>query len=287
MKLLLLAAAVALLTVSGAAWHASAAESPTLQPTPEQKVVHDPTEFKTYMDALHVKDPAARGAAMEQFVARYPHSAALAVALQQAMGAYQAAGNGAKVEEIAGRLIKLDPKNVQALAILTFAKMNEGTPSSIAEAEELAERGLKLLPGWKSEPGVTKAQFATMHRETNAVFYDAIGLHDLLVKDYAAAREPLRRSLELKHGTFVENYRLAVAELEMKPTDPEGFWYIAKSIDLARSQNPDAAGKIEPYGSEKYRAYHGSMDGWDALLVRVAREKAPPKRFTVAPARAK
>jgi tetratricopeptide (TPR) repeat protein len=287
MKLLLLAAAIAFSMMSATPPGAMAAESKTLQPNAEQKVVHDPKEFKAYMDAVRTKDPAARGAAMEQFVARYPHSTVLAEALEQAMSAYQAAGNGAKVAETAARLVKIDPKNVQALAILTFAKMNEGTPAAVGEAKGLAERGLKLLPGWKSAPGVPKAQFAAMRRETSAVFYDAIGLADLYVKDYAAARDPLRRSLEIKNGTFVENYRLAVAELEMKPTDPEGFWYIAKSIDLARSENPDAAGKIEPYGSEKYRTYHGSMDGWDALLLRVAREKAPPKRFTVTAAPAK
>lgn len=286
MKHLLLAAAVVALTVGAAPSHAAAAESKTLQPTAEQKAVHDPREFKAYMDALRTKDPAARGAAMEQFAAHYPHSAALSQALEVAMAAYQAAGNGAKVVEVAERLVKVDSKNVSALAILAFAKMNEGTSASVNEAKEMAERGLKLLPGWKSAAGVSKAEFATMRRETSVVFYDAIGLADLYVKDYAAAREPLRRALEIKNGTFVENYRLGFAELEMMPIDPQGFWYIAKSIDLARSENPDAASKIEPYGSAKYLKYHGSMDGWDALLVRVAREKTPPKRFTVSPAAA-
>lgn len=287
MKHLLLVAAIALSTVSVTQQRATAQESRGLQTTTQQKTIHDPKEFKAYMDALHIQDAAKRGAAMEAFADHYPHSAAYPEALEQAMGAYQAAGNGPKVGEVAARLVKFDPKNVQALAILTFAKMNGGTAESVAEAKELAERGLKLLPGWKGAPGLTKAQFASMHKETSAVFYDAIGLADLYVKDFAAAREPLRRSLELKSGTFVENYRLAVADLEMNPIDPQGFWYVAKAIDLARSQNPDAAAKIEPYGSEKYRKYHGSMDGWDGLLVTVAREKAPPKRFTVTQAPAK
>ncbi len=286
MKHLLSVAAIALLATWAGQGPAMSAESTTLQPTNEQKVVKDPKEFKAYMDALRTKDPAARGVAMEEFVAHFPHSTAAPEALAQAMAAYQAAGDGAKVAEVASRLVTIDPKNVQALAILTFAKMNEGTAASIAQAKELAERGLKLLPGWKSEPGASKAQFATMRRETSAVFYDAIGLAALYAKDYAAAREPLRRSLEIKNGTFVENYRLAVAELEMRPIDPQGFWYIAKSIDLARSQNPDAVGKIEPYGSDKYRTYHGSMDGWDALLLRAAKEKVPPKKFTVSAAAA-
>jgi hypothetical protein len=287
MRKLCLAATLLLVLPTMTQQYAVAQESKTLQPTSQQKIIHDPKEFKTYMDALHLKDAAARGAAMEQFAARYPKSTAYAEALEQAIAAYQAAGNGAKVAEIAERLLKFDPKNVEALAILTFAKMNRGTGAAAAEAKAYAERGLELLPGWQSPPGVPKAQFAAMRRQTAGVFYEAIGLAALFAKDYSAARDALIKAVESGTGSFVDPYRLAVAELEPKPPDPQGFWYIAKSIDLAKKQDPAAAEKIEAYAQAKYKNYHGSTEGWAALVASAARERAPPKHFTVKPAAAK
>lgn len=287
MTKLCLAATLVLLTLTMTNPNAASAESKTLQPTSQQKVIHDPKEFKTYMDALHLKDAAARGAAMEEFATRYPKSTADAEALEQAMAAYQAAGNGRKIAEVAERLLKFDPKNVGALAILTFIKMNGDSAAATAEAKAYAERGLQLLPSWQSPPGLSKAQFAAMRHQTAAVFYEAIGLAALFAKDYSAARNALTKAVESGSGNFVDSYRLAVAELEPTPPDPQGFWYIAKSINLAKKQNPAAAAKIEAYAQAKYKNYHGSQDGWDALVASAAKERTPPRHFDVKPAMAK
>jgi tetratricopeptide (TPR) repeat protein len=288
MKKLCLAATLVLLTLAMTKPYAAAAESKTLQPTSQQKVIHDPKEFKTYMDALHLKDAAARGAAMEEFATRYPKSAAYAEALEQAMAAYQAAGDGRKIAEVAERLLKFDPKNVEALAILTYIKMNGDSAAATAEAKAYAERGLQLMPSWQSPAGLSKAQFAAMRHQTAAVFYEAIGLAALFAKDYSAARNALAKAVvDSGSGNFVDSYRLAVAELEPTPPDPQGFWYIAKSINLAKKQNPAAAAKIEAYAQAKYKNYHGSKDGWDALVASAAKERTPPKHFDVKPAMAR
>jgi tetratricopeptide (TPR) repeat protein len=287
MKKLCLAATLALLALTMTKHDAASQQSKTLQSTSQQKIIHDPKEFKAYMDALRLKDPGARGAAMERFAARYPKSAAFAEALEQAMAAYQAAGNGSKVAEAADRLLQFDPKNVEALAILTFIKMNGNTATAIAEAKAYAERGVQLLPGWQSPPGLSKAQFAAMRRQTAAVFYEAIGLAALFAKDYSAARETLMKVIAIGSVNFVDSYRLAVAELEPTPPDPQGFWYIAKSINLAKKQNPGAAMKIEAYAQAKYKNYHGSTEGWDALVASAAKERAPPQHFRVKPAASK
>ena len=284
MTRVLLVLLLSLLAVTAASERAVSQESKTLQALPGQKTIRDPAEYKDYMAALHRPTPAEKGAAMEKFATRYPHSVVYADALQEAMAAYQAAGNGAKVEEVAVRLLKYQPKHIQTLAILAFIKMNRGTPAAVAEGKAYAERGLKLLPDWKSVPGMSAEQFAPMREQTAAVFYNAVGLADLYAKDYAGARRALLKSVATDLNGFVDPYRLGVAELEMKPLDPQGFWYIAKAIDLAKPHNPDAAAKIEPYGAGWYKKYHGGMDGWDAVLAAAAKEKAPPKGFTVKPA---
>ncbi|MGH6980100.1 MAG: hypothetical protein ACREFC_02740 [Stellaceae bacterium] len=256
----------------------------TLQPTAEQKTIKDKDEYNAYMAALNLKDAAQRGAAMEAFAAKYPRSVVYGDSLSQAMSAYQAAGNSAKVEDAAARLVKHDPKNIQALAVLTYLKMNVPNVAAVNEAKTYAERGLKLVPGWRSPPGVPEAQFVTMKKQTEAIFYGAVGLAALYAKDYPAARAALLKTVAIHLNGFADYYRLAVAQLEMNPIDPQGFWYIAKAIDVAKKQNAPDAAKIEPYATAKYKKFHGSMDGWDALLAGADKENAPSRRFAVKPA---
>jgi hypothetical protein len=71
-----------------------------------QKTIKDPAEYDAYMTAWNLQDPPARAAAMEAFVTRYPQSIVLVDALEQAMGAYQQAHNGPKLEETARRILQ-------------------------------------------------------------------------------------------------------------------------------------------------------------------------------------
>lgn len=261
----------------------AAQESKTLQPTAQQRIVRDPAEFKAYMDAAHLKDAKKRGAAMERFLARYPKSAVYNDALQQAMAAYQVAGDRGKVIEFGERLLKSDPNNMQALAILAYLKMNQDNASAAVEGKVYAERGLKLLGHWRGVAGMPAAQFSAMRTQTAAIFYGAIGVADLFAKDYDAAREALLKSVPAGVNGFADSYRLAVAELEPTSLEPEGFWYIAKSIDMARRQDPQVVPKIEAYGKAKYIRYHGSDAGWRDIVAAAAKEKAPPRDFTVTP----
>jgi hypothetical protein len=75
---------------------------------------------------------------------------------------------------------------------------------------------------------------------------------------------------------------LATADLEMVPPDPQGFWYVAKAISLARQEgNINAASGMITYAKAKYRKYHGGEDGWDQIVARAATESGPPIGFTV------
>src|SRR5215831_9713804 len=133
-----------------------------LQPTPQtqpgqqpgtptsQKVIKDPAEYNAYITALNTQDPAARGAAMEAFVKQYPQSVVLTDALEQAMAAYQQAGNSAKVEELAKRILQLQPNNIRALAIVTALDRAKGTTGGDQKALQdsctYSQTGLQQLP---------------------------------------------------------------------------------------------------------------------------------------------
>jgi hypothetical protein len=75
-------------------------------------------------------------------------------------------------------------------------------------------------------------------------------------------------------------YQLAVAQLEGKPVDALGFWYGARAVAISRvAKNEQAAAGIDKYVRSRYQHYHGSEEGFDAILTRAAAERLAPDKF--------
>jgi len=250
----------------------------------QQKTIKDPAEYKAYIAALNIDDPKQKAAAMEAFVSQYPNSVVKVDAMEQAMAAYQQAGNVAKVRDTATRLLQLDADNIRALAIVTFLKRVEATTSGDAGAAKEAglygERGLNGLANWPKLEGLSDADFGKLKNQMAEIFYDAAGFSALQTRDYAHARQYYLKSVPLDPANLQDVYQLAIAELEMTPSEPDGFWYAAKAINLARAQNNQAAVQgIENYGKAKYRKYHGADDGWDKIVASAGNQSEPPGDF--------
>jgi tetratricopeptide (TPR) repeat protein len=255
-------------------------------PAASQKVIKDPAEYNAYIAALNTQDAAQRAAAMEAFLSQYPASVVKTDALEQAMAAYQQADNQAKLTSTANRILELDPGNVRALAIVTFlsrAQASKGDSKAAAEARADAEKGLKALPGWQKPEGMSDADFEKMRQQMAAIFHGAAGFAALQAKDYQSARDHYMQSIGSDPNSLQDVYQLAVADLEMKPLDPNGFWYVAKAFQLAQG---NAAGQksIADYGMAKYRRYHGGEDGWDQLVAATGTQAVRPADFAVKPA---
>jgi tetratricopeptide (TPR) repeat protein len=201
------------------------------------------------------------------------------------MAAYQQAGDVAKVTSTANRLLELDPGNVRALAIVTFlsrSRASQGDAKAVADARADSEKGLKALPGWQKPEGLSDADFEKMRQQMAAIFHGAAGFAALQAKDYPAARDHYMKAIENDPNDMQDVYQLAVAQLEMKPVDPNGFWYVAKAFQLAQG-NAAAQKSIDAYGKAKYRRYHGGEDGWDQLILATANQPGPPADFSVKP----
>jgi tetratricopeptide (TPR) repeat protein len=254
------------------------------QPPPAgQKVIKAPAEYNAYITALNTQDPAQKAAAMEAFMAQYPASVVRTDAMEQAMAGYQQAGNVAKLTSVANHLLELDPANVRALAIVTFLNRSlasQGDAKAASDVRAEADKGLKALPGWQKPEGVSDADFEKLRKQMAAIFHGAAGFAALQAKDYAAARDHYLQSIESDPSNLQDVYQLAIAELEMKPADPNGFWYAAKAFQLAQG-NAAAQKSIADYGKAKYRRYHGGEDGWEQLVAAVASQPVRPPDFAV------
>lgn len=255
----------------------------TLTGLAEQKVIKDPAEYNAYMAALNTPEPTQKAAAMVAFVAKYPDSVMHTDALEQAMAAYQQAGDQAKVEETAGEILKLSPDNVRALAIVTYLQRHRATKGDKGALKEVggnAEHGLKALEAWTAPDGMPDGDFKKLHDQMADIFNGAAGFAALKAKDYATARGYYLKSVAIDPANLQDVYQLAIADLQASPLEVDGFWYIAKAINLAGAQKDEKAQEnITNYGQAKYARYHGGNDGWDELVAAVASQTAPPDGF--------
>lgn len=243
-----------------------------------------PAEYDSYMAAINTKDPARRAAALDVFIRWYPNSVLKLEAHEQAVAAWQAAGQPAKADEISAKLLQIDPDNVRALANRVFvgrSKASQGDKAAMASMVEAADRGLVALTKWQKPVLLTDEAFARTKEQMGAVFNGALGYAALQAKDYEKARRHYRVAVAAEPDNFQDVYQLAVAQLEGTPLDALGFWYGARSIAIARAAKADAAvADIERYIRSRYRVYRGSEEGWTEIMARAAgNERAPPANF--------
>jgi hypothetical protein len=276
--------AVALLTANVRLYAQASTADQSQANQQQQKVIKDPAEYNAYMTAWNTTDPAAKAAAMEAFITQYPNSIVKMDALEQAMAAYEAAGNQQKVQETAGKVLQLNPNNVRALAFVTFIeRATANTPEKAAKARQDGEKGLQALTSWAKPAELSDPDFAKLKDQMTAIFAGAAGFGALQAKDYAAARTFYLQSVKIEPTNLQDVYQLGIAFLESNPLDKAGFWYIAKAYHLAQG-NAAAQKSIGDYGKSKYRKYHGSNDGWDQFLAGVASESAPGSEAAIAAA---
>ena len=131
---------------------------------------------------------------------------------------------------------------------------------------------------------MSDADYTKFHNELTAIFEGAVGFAALQKKDMATAQKDLREAIEDEsQPTIADIYPLATADLEAKPINPEGFWFIVKASQLAQGPGQQ---QILDYARKKYIRFHGSEDGWADIVkqAQASQSVMPPAGFTVAAA---
>jgi hypothetical protein len=206
------------------------------------------------------------------------------------MSAYQQAGNAQKTVDTANRVLQVSPSNIRALALLAYyyrtmaSQGGADATKNVDLAMQYGQKGLDALPNTPKPDGMSDADFTKFHNDLGGIFEGAVGFAALQKKDLALAQKDLRAAVEHEsQPNIADIYPLATADLEAKPMNPEGFWFIVKASQLAQGPGQQ---QILDYGRKKYIRYHGSEDGW-ADVVKQAQASTgvmPPAGFTVAAA---
>jgi tetratricopeptide (TPR) repeat protein len=272
----------------------------------DQITIQNPAEFNAYQQASTQTDPAAKAAALEQFLTAYPQSVVKKTVLDELMDTYQGLGDANKALSAASRLLQIDPNNIKAIFLSVFLDKNAcqkavdpktdnlTDPQPCDNAAVLAGKGLTA----PKPDGMSDADWAKMSGALYPAFDSAIALDDVLSKkDYAAAVDEYTKELMLypadatKSGAALGD-TLSLAEVLAKPSDKKdlvkAIWFYARAWNFAP---PAYKSQIEEKLDYWYKRYHGTLDGADAIKSQIDAIKAqaatslfPPASFTIKPA---
>ena len=257
------------------------AEAAPAQQQPK-KIIQNPDEYNAYIAAINTTDAAKKAQMMESFLLTYPNTVMKEEGLEVLLKAYQQLDNTEQIKAVAHRLLEVSPKNLTALALLSYlarAQAQAGgtdAAASLQEAGQLGTRGLEALEHATKPEGYSDEQWNTMKNSFRVIFLGSVGHAALQAKDYAAAQRSLKEVVALQPTDVNSIYLLARAYLEPKPPAVEGLFWIAKAAG--------SAPQLLPYAKNQYARYHGSEEGFDQLLATAKSAPTIPEGFTVAPA---
>jgi hypothetical protein len=248
-------------------------------PSNAPPVIKDPAEYNAYVSAVQQTDPNAKISGLEAFNAQYPNSVMKIQALEQLMGAYQAANNVKKTMETATKLVTADTCNVRGLALLSYfdrVLAQGGDPNAkqlLVDGKKYGQQGLDCLPK------VTDQELLKNKAQMEGIFHSAIGIDDLQDKDYAGAIANLKPAVDGNPQDFSVVYPLALAYWPdpKTPTTPDNstnaIWYAARASAVAPAA---AQANIEKYARFLYVKYHAGDDGWTDVLAKAKAGTTPP-----------
>src|SRR5947208_8158651 len=246
--------------------------------------IKDPNEYNAYVAAIQQKDPAAKTSALEAFLTQYPNSVMKTTAFEVLMGTYLQAGNQPNVVETAKRLLTGEACNIRALAILTSLArqgVQGGQTAQLADLTQYSSKGLECVKtAQKPATVASESDWETLKKQVTPIFEGGAGFACLQNKDFACAATHLRAALEAEPNQDpLDVYYLGFALLSANPPDNvNGLYFIARAANLASGGGAD---QIKEYGRKKYKNFHGSEDGWNAVLFTAKSNPLPPSGFTI------
>ena len=156
-----------------------------------QITIKDPAEYNDYTNAVGQSTPAAKAAAIETFLTKYPNSVVKNDLLEQLMAAYQQAGDLAKTLSTADRLLAWTPETCAPYPSAVYLEESQAaTKTTPADAQPIydkaAAQAQTALSATKSG-NMSDADFQKLKAATTPIFHSAIAKDDENKKDFTGA----------------------------------------------------------------------------------------------------
>ncbi len=211
-------------------------------------------EYNAYKDASGEQNPQQKITKLDAFVKQYPNSSLLQYAYPDYYKTYLALKNYGQAIDYCDRQNALGDKiNDQAHLDAYYSRATAyylgssdksfQTPDMQTKARDAAAQGLKTLDNIKKPEGTPDAQFAGAIKQYKTAFVTIAAMASMGLKDYPSATTYYKQLVDLDSSAPASHYSLGVAELQMTPPSPEGFWELARAIALKVPNAP----KVQDY----------------------------------------
>ncbi len=289
--LLLAAAGAATLVSPVMAQDAPAAAAPA-----QGQVQMSQDEYNAYQAGVTATSPAAKAAAFEAYLTKYPNSSVKTEALNQILFADSQTGDKAKTLDAADRLLAVDPNNLRALTFEVYYRRADADALTDPAAKQTAldtvagyaQRGLSAT----APKGMSDADFTALKGKTTQVFDSAIADDDQAKKDYPSEITVLKAELaavdpaqtQTVGPVLQDEFSLANAYYQSTPPDfLNCAFYAARTGAFAPAAQQTS---INQLGNYCYAKYHGSADGYATLQASAKANVTPPADLatTITPA---
>jgi hypothetical protein len=257
-----------------------------------QLTIKDPQEYNDYTNAEGQATPAAKAAAIEAFLTKYPSSVVKNDLLEQLMLAYQ--GDPTKMLDAADRLLAADPGNLRGLATAVYLEKTQASQkTNPADAQPILDKAAAQaqtgLSATKSG-NISDADFQKLKAATAPIFDSAIAQAAENKKDFSGAIAAFTNELkaypdpaQTQNGPGLnDTYLLGQAYAQQTPPDlKNAAWFLTRAAQFAPAQ---AKPQIEKAAEYFYNKYHGSMDGYPAVQTLAQTNLFPPDAYNPTPA---
>jgi hypothetical protein len=279
-----------LLAVAGAVPVASFtyAQQPAATTGANGQVQMSEAEYADYNAANTATTPAAKAAAFEAYLTKYPQSAVKADVLNQILYNDSQVGNEAAILSAADRLLAIDPNNVRALTFEVYYRRQDAgkltDPAAQLPGLDKAAAFAQTALNAPKPAGMDDATFKELQAKTAPTFLSAIAADQLAKKDNAGAIVTLKKEIDgdeadtkVASPVLQDVYNLAQAYYTETPPDfLNCAWYATRAATFA----PDAyKPTIQPLANYCYKKFHGAMDGYDAMQAAVKTMLDPTPDF--------
>jgi len=198
-------------------------------------------EFDAYKVAAAITDPAAQEKAADDFATKFPDSELRLLLYKAVMTGYQQSNNAEKMLAASQKILTIDPDDPQALLGVSQVLAERTRDSDLdkdqrlAEARKNAQRALVTVDT-DVPAGLPADKVDVFKGFIRSEAYAILGTLDFNAKNWAAAEQNLRKSIEAypQEVDAVAVFRLSVA-LDMQSKYPDALKYANQAVDLTKA----------------------------------------------------
>jgi len=245
----------------------------------------DRGEYDLYEAAIKAADNNKKLELLNTWNQKYPTTDFRTERQLLFLNTYNAMGNGEQVMRTGNEILVTDPKNLQALYLMTLNTVRLKPSSELLKMAEGAARTLVTNIDGLRPASTSEADWEKGKNDILALGHLSLGWIAMQQKQNEAAEKEFTASLRAKPANAQVSYWLGQVILAQRNPDKNAaaiYHFIRAGSYSGEGALPDATRKeVSAYITKLYTNFHGSAEGFDQIRKEALAEPFPPAGFKI------